>query len=305
MRPSERLPEQSGDALDQLRNALKSAENRQGKRGDRPVEARPGTPPKGEEPRSRTGGNSTNVGFVSPPDTRKGEESPSRTGGNSGVITDPEKARLRAQYLMRQVGIAGDGRITSTRGDAREVLEELIRTCPDTYEAKEAKKLLEHMDKMKAALSEKGPNDGKPLDLAEILARESAQRKEIEAAGRSGNVNVVGELARQHAVERVRWNGATVKGRAEVVSVVGSSATVWMQEDARRMRTIHTTVKGKDDPVFEKLKRGDVVIIQGTLGYSYNPLGGQLSIKDCVFSLNLEGDPPARRPIREPRRPGQ
>jgi hypothetical protein len=233
-------------------------------------------------------------------------------GPGPEVITDPAKARLRARELMRKVRIESDGRITGTRGDeasAKEVLGEVIRTCPETGEARQARRFLKHIGRMEAARKNRA-KDGKPLDLTELMAKESAQREELIAAARSGYPNDVTQLSLDHAAERASWGGSAVVCLAGVVSVTGDSAVLVVRAGRQQMRSLRAAVKENAGPVFGKLKQSDLVEVRGTLEYRYKPLGGDFTLKDCVFTLKsattlscLLGVAPIDPPIRHPEPP--
>jgi hypothetical protein len=188
---------------------------------------------------------------------------------------------------MRKVRIESDGRITGARGDeasAKEVLGEVIRTCPETGESRQAKLFLKHIGRMEAARKNRAKG-GKPLDLSELMAKESAQREELGAAARSGDRNDVTQLSLDHAAERASWDGSAVVGMAGVVSVTGDSAVLVVRAGRQQMRSLRAVVKDNAGPVFGNLKQGDLVEVRGTLEYRYKPLGGDFTVKDCVFTL--------------------
>jgi hypothetical protein len=267
-----RPAEKPVDSFDRLGQALGDLNNRPAKKGK---PAKEGT--------QEAGAKRDNPG---PAKDQEGDGSRAE-GTGAEVIKDPAKARLRARELMRKVRIEFDGRITGTRGDeasAKEVLGELIRTCPETGEADQAKLFLKHIGRMEAARKNRA-KDGKLLDLTELVAKESAQREELSAAARSGNPNDVTQLSLDHAVERASWDGSAVVGLAGVVSVTGGSAVLVVRGGQQQMRPIHAAVKDNADPVFGRLRQGDLVEVRGTLEYRYKPLGGDFTVKDCVFTL--------------------
>jgi hypothetical protein len=280
-----RPAEKQADSFDRLEQSLGNMNTR---------------PAKGGEP-AREGMQEAEAKRGHPGPTKNEEGNGSKAeGAGTEVIKDPAKARLRAQGLMRKVRIDFDGRITGTRGDeasAGEVLGEVIRTCPETQEAKQAKLFLKHIERMEAARKNRA-KDGKPFDLTELIAKELAQREELSAAARSGDLNDVTQLSLDHAAERAPWDGSAVAGMAGVVSVAGGSAVLLVREGRQQMRPIHATVKDNADTVFGKLKQGDLVEVRGTLEYRYKPLGGDFTVKDCVFTLKSTTIPlmPGRGP---------
>jgi hypothetical protein len=118
-----RPAEKQVDSFGRLGQALGDLNNRPAKKGEPAKEGKQGAGAKRDNP--------------GPAKDQEGDGSRAE-GTGTDVITDPVKARLRARELMRKVRIEFDGRITGTRGDeasAREVLGEVICTCPETASA--------------------------------------------------------------------------------------------------------------------------------------------------------------------------
>jgi hypothetical protein len=124
----------------------------------------------------------------------------------------------------------------------------------------------------------------KPLLLAELVARLAAQVKEEVAAQRSGNFNMADQVRKALESERASWKGKPVKGEAEVLNVTGVEVQLFLKKDARRGITISAWAEDIDDPLLDKLKRGQVVELQGVLERQPALQDTTLTIKDCTFA---------------------
>jgi hypothetical protein len=125
----------------------------------------------------------------------------------------------------------------------------------------------------------------KPLALKELIDREIAQRKEMDAVRRSGNFNMRQQLEKEHEAERASWRGKPVKGKAQVVAVYLNTVRLSIQEDERHIHYIFAVSEDLDDPILRKLERGNVVEILGTIERQAGSRDGAIRVKDCVFTL--------------------
>jgi hypothetical protein len=135
--------------------------------------------------------------------------------------------------------------------------------------------------------------EDKPLDLAYLATSwrdSSAKIKQIRKAAQ-GNQIVADEAIAKLQKEWDSWDGKPFKGTAMVVSVkndkLGGGDGVRVDiEIVTGIGVFSTKAKDAEDPILEKLKRGQVITIEGTVTKVGNDIGtAGFRLEDCTYTL--------------------
>jgi hypothetical protein len=198
-----------------------------------------------------------------------------RKAAGPGAIKDPEKARIVAHDLMRQVG----GTLRTLHN--RIVLEDLVRNCPNTPEAAEARRQLKRFEVADGDQAKGGkPAKEKALLIGGIILRVIAQDRDMKAVQRLGNQNLVVKLDQDHRDERDSWVGKPVVGRL-IVTNVGGDVVRFGVTVGNATWSITAKAADRSDPMLLRLVTGNLVEVRGILkSYGYR----ELELTDCTFA---------------------